>query len=32
MKELPLDLCIFNALALVHAGGMTLTKFKSWWW
>ena len=21
-----------NALAPMHAGGMTLTRFKSWWW
>ena len=24
--------CKMNALASMHAGGMTLTRFKSWWW
>jgi len=24
--------CKMNALAPMHAGGTTLTKFKSWWW
>lgn len=24
--------CKMNAVAPMHAGGMTLTRFKSWWW
>lgn len=30
--QICLVVCRVNALTLMHAGGMTLTRFKSWWW